>query len=275
MTPLDRQKIDRGTIFGVLLAVAGVVAGLLLDGGTLRQIMQPTAALIVLGGTLGAIMVQFPLRTISETLKQLRHVLFNTDPISRDYIDKITDCCLQVRKHGILALDQRLATITDPFLRKALTFAIDGLPVRELRTIMDIDLDLLEEREDEIGHVLDAAGGFAPTFGIIGAVVGLIQVMQRMDDISQIGKGIAVAFVSTLYGIGVANLLFLPLAGKLKSRFRQRQVMREMTLDAVILIVEGISARALKERLDAYLHTGVKTKAKTKKPAKALVEVSR
>jgi chemotaxis protein MotA len=256
MTPLDRQKIDRGTIFGVLLAVAGVIAGLLLDGGTLRQILQPTAALIVLGGTFGAVMVQFPSRTVKETLTQLRYAFINDNPLSRDYIQNITDYCLQVRKHGILSLDQRLDDITDPFLRKSLTFAIDGLPIRELRTIMEIDLDLYEEQEEEIPHVLESAGGFAPTFGIIGAVVGLIQVMQRMDNISEIGKGIAVAFVSTLYGIGVANLLFLPLAGKLKTRLRQRQLMREMTLEAVILILEGISARALKERMEAYLHAG-------------------
>jgi chemotaxis protein MotA len=121
-----------------------------------------------------------------------------------------------------------------------------------MRATMEIDLDLYEEREEELVKVFEAAGGFAPTLGIIGAVLGLIQVMQRMENVSEIGKGIAVAFVSTLYGIGFANLFFLPLAGKLRIRLRERQLMREMTLEAVVAIAEGISARALRRKLQTY-----------------------
>ena len=121
---------------------------------------------------------------------------------------------------------------------------------------MEVDLDLDEERDEGIVRVLEAAGGFAPTLGIIGAVLGLIQVMQRMDNVAEIGKGIAVAFVSTLYGIGIANLFFLPLAGKMKIRMRERQLMHEMTLEAVIAIIQGLSARALKQKLQSYIVAG-------------------
>ncbi|RXH57240.1 Flagellar motor rotation protein MotA [Granulicella sibirica] len=238
---------------GVLLAVFGIVAGLLLDGGSVKQIIQPTAALIVLGGTLGAIMIQFPLHTVREAMGEMRHVLVDTKPLSPDFVEELVGWCLTVRRNGMLALDPHLNDIKDPFLRKSLTFAVDGIAVRELREMMEIDLTIHEEREESVTKVLEAAGGFAPTLGIIGAVLGLIQVMQRMDNVGEIGKGIAVAFVSTLYGIGVANLFFIPLAGKLKIRMRERQVVREMTLDSVISIVEGISSRALRQRLQSYL----------------------
>ena len=253
---MSKRKIDQGTVAGVLVAAAGVIAGLMLDGGSVTQILQPTAALIVLGGTLGAVLIQFPLSTVRDTLTQLRRVFFRTNPLSADYIDQLSEWCLRARRHGMLSIDPHLAEIEDPFLRKSLTLAVDGVVLSELRETMEIDLDLNEERGEEVVRVLEAAGGFAPTLGIIGAVLGLIQVMQRMDNVAEIGKGIAVAFVSTLYGIGVANLFFLPIAGRLRIRIRQQQLMHEMTLDAVIAMIEGISARALRRRLQSYVVAG-------------------
>ena len=248
--------MDRGTVIGVIVAVSGVVAGLLLDGGSLKQILQPTAALIVLGGTLGAVMIQFPLATVLDAVKHLRETFFSAPPLSPAMIEDLIRWCHQARKHGILVLDRELETIEDQFLKKALTLAVDGVNILEIRETMERDLDLDEEKEEGISKVLESAGGFAPTLGIIGAVLGLIQVMQKMDNVSEIGKGIAVAFVSTLYGIGVANLVFLPLAGKLRIRVRERQLLHEMTLDAVIAIAQDISPRALRQRLQGYITAG-------------------
>jgi chemotaxis protein MotA len=256
MTFMSKREIDRGTVAGVLVAVTGVVAGLMLDGGSVGQILQPTAALIVLGGTLGAVLIQFPLPVVRGAISQLRQVFFHANPLSADYIEELSDWCLRVRRHGMLSIDPHLAQIEDDFLRKSLTLAVDGVVLAELRETMEIDLDLDDERGEEIVRVLEAAGGFAPTLGIIGAVLGLIQVMQRMDNVAEIGKGIAVAFVSTLYGIGIANLFFLPLAGRLRILIRQRQLMHEMTLDAVIAMAQGTSVRALKQRLRSYLVAG-------------------
>ncbi len=249
---MAKRGIDRGVIAGVLLAVLGILAGLLLEGGRLTQILQPTAALIVLGGTLGAVLIQFPLRTVQEAARRLRDVLFDSATLCSDHAGELVEWCAHARRQGVLALDAHLETIEDAFLRKCLTCAVDGVPVPVMRATMEIDLDLYEEREEELVKVFEAAGGFAPTLGIIGAVLGLIQVMQRMENVSEIGKGIAVAFVSTLYGIGFANLFFLPLAGKLRIRLRERQLMREMTLEAVVAIAEGISARALRRKLQTY-----------------------
>ncbi len=232
------------------------MAGLWLEGGSVSQVVQPTAALIVLVGTLGAILIQYPLETVKGTALAVQEVVLHRSVITRDFLEEIITYCNRVRRQGWMSLDARLEQIQDPFLRKCLTLAVDGLDVDKLRAAMELDLDLYDEREERPIAVLEAAGGFAPTLGIIGAVLGLIQVMQKMENLNAIGKGIAVAFVSTLYGIGFANLFFLPWAGKLRARARERQLMREMTLEAVVSMVEGISPRGLRDRLQSYLETG-------------------
>ena len=190
---MSKRQIDRSTVFGVLVALAGVIAGLWLDGGSIRQILQPTAALIVLAGTLGAVMIQFPTDTLLETIKQLPQAFFNREPLCADAIEELVGYCTEIRRGGILRLDAKLSQIDDLFLRKALTLAVDGAQVRDIRENMEVDLDLYDEREYSVVKVLDSAGGFAPTLGIMGAVLGLIQVMQRMDNVAEIGRGIAVA----------------------------------------------------------------------------------
>lgn len=250
---MSRSRIDRSTVLGVLVAVTGVLAALLLDGGSLKQILQPTAALIVFGGTLGAVMIQFPTETLIETVKQLPQVFLDRHSLCAETVEVLIGYCADVRRKGILHLDSQLEQIEDSFLRKALTLAVDGAKIVELRENMEIDLDLHDEREYAVVKVLDSAGGFAPTLGIMGAVLGLIQVMQRMDNVAEIGRGIAVAFVSTLYGLALANLILIPLAGKLRVRMRQRQLVREMTLEGVIYIMEGFGPRGLREKLQFYL----------------------
>jgi chemotaxis protein MotA len=249
------KRLDRGTILGLMLACLAIVTGLLLDGGRIGQILQPTAALIVLLGTLSAVLVQFPLATVREAALELRALMLDASPSYPGHVETLVGYALEARSRGIVKLDGKLASIEDDFLRKSLMYAVDGVAIRELRERMDVDLRIYEEKEGNIASVFEAAGGFAPTLGILGAVLGLIQVMQKLDNIGEVGKGIAVAFVATLYGVGSANLLFIPIAGKLRIRMRERQMLREMTLDAVISIVEGISARALRENLQSYLDT--------------------
>jgi chemotaxis protein MotA len=253
---MKKRTIDRGTLTGIILSAGGVVAGLWLEGGSLSQVLQPTAALIVLVGTLGAVLTQYPLETVMSAALAVRDVLLHRSTITHEFLEEILTYCNQVRRRGWMSLDTQLEQVEDPFLRKCLMLAVDGINVDKLRAAMELDLDLYQEKDERLIAVLDAAGGFAPTLGIIGAVMGLIQVMQKMENLAEIGKGIAVAFVSTLYGIGVANLFFLPWAGKLRARSRERQLMREMTLEAVIFMVEGISARGLRERLQSYMETG-------------------
>jgi len=247
------MTVDKSTIGGIVLAVTGIGVGLVLDGGKLAQVMQPTAALIVLGGTIGAVMVQFPLGIVLQAFAQLRYVFFNSEPESDSLVQNLLGYALKARKEGLLSLDSELAKIKDPFLKESLMLAIDGVSSSDLRKMMELQLDYRGEKEERIPKVFEAAGGFAPTIGIIGAVLGLMHVMQQLQDIQEVGKGIAVAFVATIYGVGSANLLFLPWAGKLKIRLRERQVVQEMTLEAVLAMIEGVNPRALELQLGSYL----------------------
>lgn len=245
--------MDKSTIGGIMLAVAGILAGLVLEGGRVAQILQPTAALIVFGGTIGAVMVQFPLSTVKSAARHLLYVFVERKSDAHQVIVDLVRYAHKARRDGIVSLDDELPGIRDPFLRRSLMLAIDGTEPTELRKMMELELDNEAEREDHIPKVFESAGGFAPTVGIIGAVLGLIQVMQHLENINEVGKGIAVAFVATIYGVGSANILFLPWAGKLKIRLRQQQLVREMTLEGVVSILEGINPRMLEGRLAGYL----------------------
>jgi chemotaxis protein MotA len=252
---MDSMKItaDKSTLGGLTLALSGIGVGLWLDGGKLMQVLQPTAALIVIGGTLGAVMVQFPLRIVLQALGQLKHVFLSFEPESDSLVQNLLRYALKARKEGLLSLDAELEKIQDPFLKESLMLAIDGVSAVDLRKMMELQLDYQGEKDERIPKVFEAAGGFAPTIGIIGAVLGLIQVMQHLQDIDEVGKGIAVAFVATIYGVASANLLFLPCAGKLKIRIRERQIIQEMTLEAVLSIIEGVNPRALELQLGSYM----------------------
>jgi chemotaxis protein MotA len=248
-----RLRLDKSTISGLAIALLGIGLGLLLDGGRIAQVIQPTAALIVVGGTIGAVMVQFPLPVVIQAFTHLKDVFFIPESASDAIVENLLRYAYKARKEGLLSLDSELAKIQDPFLKESLMLAIDGVNATDLRKMMALHLDYHGEKDERIPKVFESAAGFAPTIGILGAVLGLIQVMQRLQDIGEVGKGIAVAFVATIYGVGSANLFFLPWAGKLRIRIRERQVIQEMTLEAVISIVEGVNPRALEMQLSRYL----------------------
>jgi len=248
-----RRGLDISTFGGVSIALAGIACGLILDGGKVSQVIQPTAALIVIGGTVGAVMVQFPLPVVLQAIAHLRDIFFNAKSESDLLVQNLLRYAYKARKEGLLSLDAELAKIKDPFLKESLMLAVDGVNASDLRKMMELHLDYRGEKDERIPKVFEAAAGFAPTIGILGAVLGLIQVMQRLQDINEVGKGIAVAFVATIYGVGSANLFFLPWAGKLKIRIRERQVIQEMTLEAILSIIEGVSPRALEMQLSQYL----------------------
>ncbi len=250
--------MDKATVAGITVSFGGITAGLLLEGGKISQILQPTAALIVAGGTVGAVLLQFPLSTFFAAARHLRIVFFEPRSRASDEVSRLTKLAQQARRDGIISLDAELPRIDNPFLRRALTLAVDGTESGELRAIMQLELDASAEAEEELPRVYEAAGGFAPTIGIIGAVLGLIQVMQHLDKIDEVGRGIAVAFVATIYGVGFANLVALPIAGKLRHRLRFRQILRELTLEGVISILEGINPRMLETKLNGFLHQAEK-----------------
>lgn len=245
--------MDKSSVGGMLLAIGGILAGLLIEGGNLRQILQPTAAMIVFGGTIGAVMLQFPLAVVVQAVKRLGSVFVSPQQNPEKTIQRLVEYAQKARREGIVSLDSELSKIEDTFLQKSLMLAVDGTEPQELRKIMELELDNQAEHEEQVPQVFESAGGFAPTVGIIGAVLGLIQVMQHLDKIDEVGKGIAVAFVATIYGVGSANLLYLPVAGKLKIRMRQEQLAREMTLEGVASILEGMNPRMLETKLLGFL----------------------
>lgn len=245
--------MDTGSVMGVLLALAGIVAGLLLEGGHVGQVLQPTAAMIVFGGTAGAVMLQFPMKTVLAASRRLFRVFFYRSGTGEDVVKQLVEFANKARRNGIVSLDQDLVEIHDPFLKQAVMLAVDGTEPSELRRIMELQIENQNELEEKVPAVFESAGGFSPTIGIIGAVLGLIQVMQHLDHIDEVGRGIAVAFVATIYGVAAANLFFLPAAGKLRLRLRQEQILKEMMLEGVASILEGMNPRILEIKLMGFL----------------------
>ena len=246
--------MEKASIGGALLALAGIIAGLFLEGGNLGQVLQPTAALIVFGGTLGAVLLQFPLTTVLSAFRSLGSLFATQTRYDAELIRLLVNFANKARRQGIVSLDADLVSIKDSFLRQTLMLAVDGTEPSELRSIMRVNLESLTEDEERLPAVFEAAGGFSPTIGILGAVLGLIQVMQHLDNIQDVGRGIAVAFVATIYGVAIANLFFLPFAGKMHQRIRASHRRREMMLEGVIAILEGINPRMLEIKLNGFLN---------------------
>lgn len=245
--------MDKASIGGVFLALAGILTGLLIEGGNIGQILQPTAALIVFGGTLGAVLLQFPLTTVVAAFRSLAHIFAAPRKHDSQLIGMLVTFANKARRQGMVSLDADLEGIQEPFLKQTLMLAVDGTEPAEVRNIMRVCLDSAIEDEERLPAVFESAGGFSPTIGILGAVLGLIQVMQHLDNIHEVGRGIAVAFVATIYGVGLANLFFLPFAGKMRIRIREEQRRREMQLEGVISILEGINPRMLEIKLSSFL----------------------
>jgi chemotaxis protein MotA len=251
-TPAGALRPDLATLGGIGLALSGIIGGLLLEKGSISDVAQGTAAMIVLGGTFGAVLVTTPMAIVVRAFKGLGAVLFERADGTAQIIDALIGYAGKARKHGIVSLEGDAAEIADPFLRKALNLAVDGTDMQELRKMMEIDIALSEHAAESEARVWDSAGGYAPTIGIIGAVMGLIQVMKHLEDIKEVGHGIAVAFVATVYGVGLANIFFLPAANKLKARMRASSLRKDMILEGVIGIVEGMNPTLIRMKLEAY-----------------------
>lgn len=246
--------MDIASVCGLALALLGILGGMMMEGGSIAQIAQPTAALIVFCGTTGAVMLQFPTTILLSALKQVAKVFTEEEANAENTVKQIVDFATKARKFGIVSLDLELSQVHDPFMKQALMLAVDGIEPSQIRTIMRLELENGAEIQEKVVAVFEAAGGYSPTVGIIGAVLGLIQVMQHLSDISAVGRGIAVAFVATIYGVGFANLVCLPIAGKLKIKHREDQVIKEMVLEGVVSILEGMNPRMMEIKLRTFLY---------------------
>jgi chemotaxis protein MotA len=255
-------KPDFATIAGLVVAFGSIAAGLIMEKGSIRDVAQTTSALIVLGGTLGAVMVTTPLGTVLGAAKKFGSLFFGKHESPQAAIEEIIGYAAQARKDGIVSLEAQASAISDPFLNKALSLAVDGVESATIRDIMELEIQVMEEHIEAEAKVFEAAGGYAPTIGIIGAVLGLIQVMKNLANIDEVGRGIAVAFVATIYGVAAANIIFLPAAGKLKARGKEAIQVRELMLEGVLAIANGVNQKLIRLKLEGYL--GHKAAAKKK-----------
>jgi chemotaxis protein MotA len=247
-----RRLPDLATLGGLGLALAGILGGLILEKGSIADIAQGTAAMIVLGGTLGAVLITNPMPLVLRALGAIRNVLLEEPDRTHEVIEELIGYAGKARRHGITSLEADAAAIEDPFLNKALNLAVDGTDLQVLQHMMDLEIALREQRSEAEARVWESAGGYAPTIGIIGAVLGLIQVMKHLEDIKAVGSGIAVAFVATVYGVGAANILFLPAANKLRARARDALVLQEMMIEGVTGILEGLNPKLIRLKLEAF-----------------------
>jgi chemotaxis protein MotA len=252
-SPDKKASIDLATVIGLAIAAIGILGGQALEGGSVKSLIQPTAALIVLGGTFGACFVQFPLNVAISSFKALLKAFQQPKINNRAIIQEIIRLANKARKEGVISLEADTQKIEDPFLKRALTMAMDGVEPKVLRDTMELEVNNLEEEAEQPIKFWSAAGGFAPTIGIIGAVLGLIHVMENLSDPSKLGGGIAVAFVATVYGLVTANLIFIPMAGKLKLKSKTLLVAKEIMLVGVIGILEGENPRLIEDKLKSYL----------------------
>ena len=261
-------KIDLATIGGIVLAFAGILGGLVIEGGKITDVAQFTAAMIVFGGTLGAVMITTPLSVLLSAFKQLGAVFFERSHSPAAIIEDIVSYASKARRSSIVSLESELDKVGDPFLRKALMLAVDGTDLNALRNIMELDMALDDKAAEAEAKVYEAAGGYAPTIGIIGAVLGLIQVMKHLQDIDEVGRGIAVSFVATVYGVASANLFFLPAANKLKARAHDLLHAKELMLQGVCSIVEGLNPKLIRVKLEGFARESAGKQAKNAAGAK-------
>ncbi|MEX2263688.1 MAG: flagellar motor protein [Bryobacteraceae bacterium] len=253
-TRVTGVRPDFATLVGLLIAAVGIVGGLLLEGGSIQEILAPTALLIVLGGTAGAVMVTTPMSVLLSASRKIYLIFFDQAIRPEQIVEEVIGFAAKARKSGIVSLEQDADEASHPFLRKALMLAIDGNDLQEIRKMMEIEISMEEHYVDAEARVFESAGGYAPTIGIIGAVMGLIQVMKHLDNLDEVGRGIATAFVATIYGVGFANVFFLPAGAKIKARAEQSARMKELMLEGVVGIVEGLNPKVIRGRLDAYIH---------------------
>lgn len=242
-----------GALIGLLIAVGCIIGGNLWEGGHVGALIGGPAFLIVIGGTVGAIVVQFPFRDIKTALG-MSAALFKAHKLDGGkLIEEIVDYANRARRDGILALEKVSENASDPFLKKALMMAVDGVDSQTLRETLEVTIGVEEHHAENGAKVLEAGGGYAPTVGIIGAVLGLIHVMSNLSDIAAVGVGIAGAFVATIYGVAFANLLCLPLAARIKLDIAETAKLREMELTGVLAIQAGLNPKLVRDRLVQFL----------------------
>ena len=245
--------MDLAVLVGIVGGLLSLVLGFMWEGGHVGSLIQKTAALIVFGGTMGATVACFSMQDLKVIPQILRNALTIKLPEESEIIDQIVHLADQARREGLLYLEDQMNGLDNEFLKKGLQLVIDGTEAEVVRNIMETEIISLEERNEVGASFFEAAGGYAPTMGIIGTVMGLVHVLGSMDDPSTLGPKIAVAFIATFYGVGSANILWLPLGAKIKNVSKKEVIIKELTMEGIIALQGGNNPLLIRERLNAYL----------------------
>lgn len=245
--------MDWGSLAGIILALIGILFGQAIEGGSIGSLVQPAAFFIVFFGTVGAVLLQTKPKNFLLGLKLFKSIFKPPVDDRRALAKRAHAWSLEFRKKGVLGLERFIQQESEPFIHKGLQLIADGTDPEKIREVCAIDMHFYELQQRNALKIWEAAGGYAPTIGILGAVIGLIHVMENLSDPSLLGSGIAVAFVATIYGVALANIVFLPIAGKLKSHLQHEVMRREMLLNAWVSIVKGDNPKIVQERLESYL----------------------
>jgi len=246
--------VDILSIVGIIVGLAAILGGNVLEGGHIGSLLQLTAFVIVFGGTFGAILLQTPMAVFLRSLKMLMWIFLPPRIKADEAIQKILNWSQVARKEGLLGLESAIEGEPDEFSKKGLQLLVDGTEPDAIRAILEVDIGAKEHTDTAAAKVFEGMGGYSPTIGIIGAVMGLIHVMENLSDPSKLGAGIAVAFVATIYGVGMANLFFLPFASKLKSHIHGQTQFREMIIEGIVSIAQGENPRSIETKLKGYVH---------------------
>ena len=250
-----RLRLDVASILALPIGIAVVLVGQAIEGGAVRSLLQGAAALIVFGGTLGAVLISFSPTEVWRAFRAAAGTFVRSEDDTTSLMGRLVGLSITAHRKGLLALDSEIDNIEDPFLRNALTLAIDDTPAETLREMLNLEMSMRESDDDAAARVFDAAAGYAPTLGILGAVLGLIQVMENLTAPDSLGSGIAVAFVATVYGVGSANLIFLPIAARLRERSQLANRRRELLAEGVFAISQQEHPRMVAQKLRAFTNS--------------------
>lgn len=244
--------MDIATLIGIIVGLAALVGGFMLEGGQLTGLLQVTAALIVFGGTFAAVLVSFPVAKLRTVPKALALAFMSKTPAQGDTIEDIASMSSISRREGVLALEKKAAEHQDPFLREGIQLVVDGTDREMVRQIMELEIDAVAKKYDGYAKIFESAGGYAPTMGIIGTVMGLIHVLGSLSEPTALGPSIALAFTATLYGVASANLIFLPIASKIKARCDDEIDRMEMMLEGILSIQNGDHPLLVRRKLESF-----------------------
>ncbi len=250
--------MDLASIVGFILGAGGIIFGNFLQGSTVMQLIDPIGLVIVLLGTMGATIAGNSVSSLKRAISSIKEVFFSDKVDYEGTILELINYAAKARKNGVLALESDIEASSDPFIKKALSLVIDGIEPHVLMEIMDTELSNIENFGDESIKIFDQAGGYSPTLGIIGAVLGLIHVMQHLNNPSRLGAGIAVAFTATLYGLAFANVILFPVSSKLKINLKAKVLRNELILMGIESIQNGENPRLIEEKLKSFLNESQK-----------------